>query len=290
QRVFAKRRTLDYDYLLIASGSETNFYNNADIQRRALTLGSVDDVKRIRQTLNQGNFGNFIICGGGYTGIEIASNLRIYLNKLGKKGNIIIVEQAPAILGQLPQWMKDYVMINLKELKIEVYVNNVVGKTEGQRVILSGGMVFDKAMVIWAAGVRTAAFIQELKLEKNPQGRIRVDDYLRIDARCFAAGDAALFIYKGAPLRMAVQFAISQGECAALNIINSINGLPLRRFIPRDLGYIIPVANNRSCGTVLGADLKGRLPTLLHFVMCIYRSYGIKNRLGILSQLIGGCL
>jgi len=284
-RVLTKQQALNYDYLVIASGSETNFYGNENIKQNALTLDSVDDVKKIINTLGQNAFDNFIIGGGGYTGIEVATNLRVYLNKVKINSKIIIVERAPGILGPLPEWMKNYVSANLKELNIEACLNCTIEKIEGRNVNISGARTFNNALVVWAAGVKTAGFIQNLKLEKNPQGRIKVDEYLRINDNCFAAGDAALFNYKESSLRMAVQFAMTEGECVALNIVNSIKDRKLKKFIPQDLGYIIPMANNRSCGTILRLNLKGFLPTVLHFIMCIYRSYGVKNKLGIIRVL-----
>lgn len=286
RQVLTETQALNYDYLVIASGTETNFYGNENIEQNALTLDSADDSRNIIHTLRQNEFDNFIIGGGGYTGIEVATNLRVYLDKVGRNSKIMIVERAPSILGPLPEWMKNYVSANLKELNIEVYLNSTIEKIEGGSVNISRGKTFSNTLVIWAAGVKTAGFIQNLKLEKNPQGRIKVDEYLRVNDNCFAAGDAAFFAHKGIFLRMAVQFAISQGECVALNIVNSVKGKKLKEFVPKDLGYIIPMAHNRSCGAVLGLNLKGLLPTELHFLMCIYRSYGMKNKLNIIGQLI----
>jgi NADH dehydrogenase FAD-containing subunit len=95
-----------------------------------------------------------------------------------------------------------------------------------------------------------------------------------------------MFTGKECSLRMAVQFSIAQGECAAGNIARSIKGHALKKFVVRDLGYIIPLANNRSCGVIFGLKLKGVLPTALHLLMCMYRSYGVRNRLGIAGNLI----
>ncbi len=283
RQVLTKTQALNYDYLVIASGSETNFYGNENIKQNSLTLDSADDAQKIVNILRKNEFDNFIVGGGGYTGIEVATNLRVYLDKVKRNSKIMIVERSPAILGPLPDWMKNYVATNLQELNIKVCPNCTIEKIEGHSVNISGAGTFNNALVIWAAGVKTAGYIQNLKLEKNPQGRIKVDEYLRINDRCFAVGDAALFSYKEGFLRMAVQFAITQGECAALNILNSIKGRNLKKFIPQDLGYIIPMANNRSCGEVFRLNLKGFLPTLLHFIMCIYRSYGAKNKLGIIK-------
>jgi len=279
---------LTYDYLLIASGSETNFYGNENVRQQAYTLDSVEDAKRIAAALKKNEYQHYVVGGGGYTGIEVATNLKAFLDRHKRSGEIVIVERAPSILGPLPEWMKQYVLVNLKALDIEVLVNSAIDKLEPAKAYLAGGKVLDNALVIWAAGVKAAPFIQSLTVEKNQQGRIKVDAYLRLNDTCFVAGDASLVAERSGFLRMAVQFALAQGACAAANIRRSIKGLPLAAFRPVDFGYIIPMANNKSCGRVLGVNLKGKVPTLLHFFMCIYRSWGAKNQREILQNLIGG--
>jgi NADH dehydrogenase FAD-containing subunit len=128
--------------------------------------------------------------------------------------------------------------------------------------------------------------MQSINADKNPQGRIKVDEYMRLADDCYVAGDAAYVPYKDGFLRMAVQFAITEGHNAASNIINSIRGLPLTKFKPVDMGYIIPMANNRSCGEIMRMRFKGKFATFLHFIMCIYRSCGIRKKLGIIKGLI----
>ncbi|MBI4707101.1 MAG: FAD-dependent oxidoreductase [Candidatus Omnitrophica bacterium] len=279
---------LSYDYLIIASGRETNFYGNDNIKINAYPLDNAADAKRIALEIKKNNFENYIIAGGGYTGIEVATNLRLLLNKAGKAGQIVVVERAPGILGQLPQWMKLYAGANLEKLRIKVYTGKSINKIENSKVWLSDGEELNNCFVIWTAGVETSRFIQDLTVEKNPQGRIKTDAYLRLNKACFAAGDAANFSYKDNFLRMAVQFSIAEGESAAKNIIRSIKGKKLCQFKPVDLGYIIPMANNRSCGKVFGFNVRGVIPTLLHFIMCIYRSCSLKNKIGILRNLSKG--
>lgn len=284
RQVVTKAQALDYDYLIIASGSETNFYGNENIRQNAYKLDGAEDIKRIVAILKDNNFTNYIIAGAGYTGIEVATNLRI--NKPNAK--IIIAERAASILGPLPEWMKRYVADNLARLKIDVLTETTIDKIEDKKAYFSGNRVFDNSIVIWAAGVKTSAFIQNLKIEKNAQGRIKVDEHLRLNESCFVAGDTTYFAYRDNFLRMAVQFAIMEGEVAAKNILRSIKGANLIKYKPVDLGFVIPMANNRSCGQVFGINLKGFVPTILHFMMCIYRSQGVKNKLGIIGDLIKG--
>ena len=279
---------LGYDYCVIASGSETNFYGNKEIEGAAFKVDAVRDAEAILKAFEGRSFEHYLVAGGGYTGVEVATNIARYLKERGLKGAVTIIERAPSILGPLPEWMKAYVRENLHLLGITVYVNSGVEKYEGGTVRLTTGTVFNDALLVWAAGVRTADFIQRLPVEKNPQGRIKVDEYLRINESCFAAGDTSWYAHKGAFLRMSVQFAISQGEVAAENVVRSMRGRGLRRFTPADPGYIIPMANNKACGNVMGFEIKGTWPIGLHFLMCVLRSYGWRNRWGIIRDLFKG--
>jgi NADH dehydrogenase len=288
KQITAGAAALDYDYLVIACGSETNFYGNEQIRKNAFKLDDARDAMQIRAGLADDKFDGYVVSGGGYTGIEVATNLRLYLQKKAKNKRVVIVERAPSILGPLPEWIKAYVADNLRALGIECFTNTVIERVEGRTIYLQGAGQLDNVMLIWAAGVRTADFIQNLKVEKNPQGRIKVDAYLRLDEHCYVVGDAACVLYENTFLRMAVQFAIMQVRCAARNIMRNIQGRKPLKYKPQDLGYIIPMANNRACGKIFGMDMRGWLPIFLHYCMCIYRSCGMRNRWGIIKDLIGG--
>lgn len=314
REVSISSKVLNYDYLVIACGSETNFYSNNNIQDNAYKVDSVNDIKELIGLLEKDQFDTYVIGGGGYTGVELATNLRLFLNKHKRNSRIIIVERGPSILGPLPQWMKDYVSYNLKRLNVDVFLNSTIEKIEDNTIFISGRNILEHTLVVWAAGVKVPNFIYNLDIEKNAQGRIKVDDYLRLNDNCYVIGDAAYFMLqesikhfpmplrkspkviaegdfldsKGNFLRMAVQFAIFQGYQAAKNITRSIKGQKLKKYKPIDFGYIIPMANNRSCGKVFGINFKGIAATIFHFIMCVYRSHGIKNKIGIIKALISG--
>jgi len=285
-QLWVSQESINYDYLIIACGSETNFYGNKYVERNAYKLDHTLDAKNILAFLEKDMFDIYIIAGGGYTGIEIATSLRAYFNKIKKEKRIVIVERAPSLLGPLPEWMKRYVAGNLNRLNIEILLNTTIDTIEGNVITTSKAHRFYKAVLIWSAGVKISIFIHSLDIEKSSGGRLKVDEYLRVRDNCFVIGDAANFIYKDQPLRMAVQFSLAQGRCAAKNIINSINKGKLERYKPIDLGYIIPMANNRSCGQIFNINVKGLLATFLHYLMCVYRTIGFRNKIGIIKQLI----
>ncbi len=279
------RENIGYDYLIIASGTETNFYGNDEIGQYAYKLDSAEDADLILDTLRQNDFDYYLISGAGYTGIEIATNLRAYLNKKSQDRPIIIVEKSGTILGLLPDWIKNYTLKNLGELNIRVLLNSAIIKVENDRFTLSNQDKLSNAVLIWTAGVKTPDFVQNLNVDKTPQGRLKVDEYLRIRDNCFAVGDSAYFAHDSGFLRMAVQFAITQGISVSRNIIRALQGRRLRKYQPSDLGYIIPMANNKSCGEVIGIRASGLLPTFLHYLVSVYRSYGLKNKFGLLTDL-----
>jgi len=130
-----------YEYLIIASGSQTNFFSNQAAQEFGYSLNSVRDVRRIIKALKTDDLKNFVICGGGYTGVEAATNLWLYAKKNGGNKNIVIVERASAILGPLPEGMKKYVERNLKSMGIEILTNVVIEKIQANQVSLSTGQV-----------------------------------------------------------------------------------------------------------------------------------------------------
>lgn len=281
--IFTNQAEIDYDYLLISSGAETNFYNNKKIANNAYKLDTVFQAYAILEKLNNPEIDNWVVCGGGYTGVELAANIR---RSLGRDKRIIIVEMGGQLLGSLPQWIGQYVFKQLYKMGIEVLLNTTIKDVSENKIVLSNNSYLDKAKLIWSAGVKVSGFIDDLDVIKGLQGRIVVDKYLSFRDNCYAVGDCAEVVYKNKPLRMSIQFAISQGDLAAQNIILEEKNRRLKVYKPLDLGYIIPIANNNSCGYVLGIPLRGLLPTILHYFFCILRSYSLRSKFGILKNVL----
>lgn len=284
KEIFTDEGGYRYDYLLISSGAETDFYGNDAVRRNAYKLYKVADAVRLKLALSETPFDVCLVSGGGYTGVETAAAINRFLRQRDQKQKVVLIEKASRIINASPEWLSAYASRNLENMGVKIMTNAVVKEAGEESVLLSNGAQFKRPLLVWTAGVKTPDFTAGIKADKNSQGRLSVDPFLRLTNTCFAAGDVAMFNYRGACLRMAAQFAISEAVCAAENIIRSTQGRPLAKYRPFDLGYIIPMANNHSCGIVLGVRTKGYFPTLLHFFMSIYRSFG-KNRLGLFRQL-----
>jgi NADH dehydrogenase len=173
-------------------------------------------------------------------------------------------------------------------MNIEAFTETKMDAIDGATVILSNGVVFENAVPIWSAGVKAGQFLESIDEDQAAQGRLPVGSDLCVKGNVFAAGDAAGFMNKGKPLRMAVQFSIIEGRHAAKNILRNIRGLPTKPYRPVDLGFIVPMANWQSCGFVLGAGVRGRLCSLLHYLLCVYRSQSLVLKGNVLKELAKG--
>ncbi|MBN1256493.1 MAG: FAD-dependent oxidoreductase [Planctomycetes bacterium] len=275
---------IPFDFLVIATGSETDFYASVDIHKHAYTLESVDDAIKLRRALFEARGKNIVICGGGYTGVELASAVAMACRRHFLNNTITLVNIGQSLCTSLPWQFQKYISENLENLAINVKLGTTVSRAEKDVVQLENGEIIRNSLLIWVAGKTTSGIIQGLQVDKNRRGRLLVDPYLRIGKFIFAAGDVASFVHGAENLRMSVQFSLSQGHCAADNIARYLNGRPLVPFKAHDPGYVVPMANGLSCGKVMNRDLFGRLPTWLHYSMSAFRSYSPKNSYNVLRD------
>lgn len=283
--VLTNRGEESYDALLIASGSETDFRACESWRETSFALDSIDDAIRIRDSFVSNDQAHYVVCGGGYTGVEIASNLQHLIRTRGKSQKVTLVGRAATLCPTLPLKQRLYLAGQIRRSGVELRHSTTVMSREDDRICLSDGSTFSHAELIWGAGVCTPLFVRNLPLATNRQGRLVVDSFLTVSDMVFAAGDTAGFLGNDGPLRMGIQFSLTQGWHAAGNILRRLEGKKLNPYVPFDPGWVVPLANHRACGTILGFPLFGRLPAFLHYFMSVARSIGLGNRLNLIRHL-----
>jgi NADH dehydrogenase len=253
KKINLTNNSLDYEYLVISSGSQTNFFNNQNALNNCLKLDDINDAlqikKRILERAQTKEAINIVVVGGGYTGIEIATNIRYLLikNRI-KKCSIYILEKSAVILKMLPEWIRNEVERELKRLDIKVSCNQSLKSYDKETILLESGREIRQAVCIWSAGVKISSFIERSDLAKE-HSRVKVNEMLQIpgaeDNNIFLAGDVSFFLDKKSnhTLRMAVMFAIGQGKICGKNLVNSICKKPLVKYQPVDLSYLIPLGS-----------------------------------------------
>jgi NADH dehydrogenase len=275
RRVRTSRGVLAYDALILACGSRTNFRGRGDLADRCERLDGVDDGLSIVSRLRSSAPRTVVVCGGGYTGVEIVTHLWRRFPLRGRhaaaRPRLVLVEYSDRLCPPLPQRFRAYTETQVRGLGVEVRLEDTVSAVEGETVSLASGARFERAMCIWAAGVTGPPILEGLPGDRLA-GRLVVDEDLRFGERELACGDAAAFLRGQSPIRMSVQHAIGGGEAAAENALRLLAGRSPRRFRPLDLGYLVPMAHGRSCGQVLGLPVYGRAATALHYLMCAFRS------------------
>ncbi len=287
-------REIEYEYAVLAAGSETNFYGNTVLQNSCLKLDDVNDAVSIKETILRKAAAapeiNILVVGGGYTGVEIATNIDILLRTRKNKYRVYIVEKGDEILMMAPEWMRASVRRVLGKAGIDLICGDALKEYDGENVILDSGKKIGNAVCVWTAGVKVPGFLERIPMSSQ-RTRIIVDEYLRPKGTSyrdiFIAGDNSFFEEKasGKALRMAVMFSMGQGKTAADNIVNSIRGKAPVKYRPVDLGYLVPMAQGKAPGVVMGAGVDGLCGYFMHYLMCAYRSEW-RNKAGILKELV----
>ena len=276
---------LEYDFLVLAAGSEPKFLGGAGSVEHMLGFHDLADAGRLLERLGDPALRNLVVIGGGYTGAELASHLQARAIAGGRPWRVILLEITPRILPSLPERLSRCTQRNLVRMGVEVRTSTTASRIGPREVELSGGEVLSEALAVWSASVQAGAVVRTLPAATGPNRRLEVDARLRFAPNAFACGDAAAVHRGGEVMRMGVQLAISGGRCAAGNVLRLIRGRPLRDFSGSDPGVIVPMANGRSCARVLGVRLGGRLPTWLHYFMSCYRTRGLRRRLALARAL-----
>ncbi len=308
---------LSYDYLIIATGCDTNYFGSDEVKRHAIGLKWIEEGAAIRhracsmlgagvaECVEEGRRrkppaapAHFVIVGGGYTGFEAAGHLAhlvrcqtgVPFERMREEAEIVIVEVADRPLCNVSDSIRRWSVDLIAGFGVEVRTKTTVtGFDGGSAAALSDGTRIDSPLILWTAGVKPGPAVESTGLPTVEGRRLEVDECLRVPGHeeVFAAGDVAGALGEdGKPLRMAVQFSISAGAAAGENVSRALEGRPLQAYAPFDLGYIVPLAPGKGAGVVLGQELRGTIPYALHYFMSFYRSWGWDNRRGVLGDLI----
>ena len=262
--VSSAHETYPYDRLILALGSVTTYFNIKGMANHALGVKTMDEVKAFRARIKEDVMTdrqfdkNYVIIGGGATGVELAGALQNYLAHLKKvypqtKGviRIVLVEAAPRILPRLSPAASRIVTKRLRNMGVKVFVNRRVEKLNDDTMVINGKTIATET-AIWTSGVANnpfyAAHAATFSCAKN--GRVMVDQYLEAMPNVYVLGDNNTVKYSGQALP-----AMQQAEYTARRIAFGLN-TPFR---PKPPLSGIPVGNNWAYVEWRGLHISGRL-------------------------------
>ncbi len=304
---------LAYDYLIIATGTKSNFFGNEQIKQFALPLKRMPHALDLRSQLLQcfeqasmtkdeairQSLINIVIAGAGPTGVELAGALsemrkhilhRDYPAIDFSKMNIYLVEGQDRVLPLMSSQASRRAHSYLQKMGIIIRLNTRVEGHNGEVVRFSNGEAVSSQTLIWAAGV-TGILIDGLPLEAIQRGRILVDQFNQVIGitNVFAIGDIALMKSNRYPNGHPgiAQPAIQQGKHLAGNLERSRRNKPLKPFRYFDKGTLAIIGRNRAVADFPGnLHLSGIFVWITWLIVHVCYSVGFRNKLVVISNWI----
>ena len=293
--------SIHYDFLVVALGSETNFFGMADVEKNAYTMKTLNDAVMLRnriidmleQAENETNpilrksFLNFVVVGGGFAGIETAGELmdllldvRKYYPSIQKNDlKVIVLEAMGEILPGFNKKLAEFAKQKLKERGIDIQLKKAVTSFDGNEVTIKTldetpkdsidqseiNSIITKTL-IWTAGITPVNTIKR-SMFKTERGKIVINDFLEVEKfpGVFAIGDCALFVdpVTNRPFPPTAQIAEAQAKMAAKNLISLIKNSEKEKFVYHSKGQLAIIGKRTGIATFLGVNISGFLAWLI---------------------------
>jgi NADH dehydrogenase len=307
QRIFLGDEQIDYDFLVLATGAQTNYFGHDEWAPHALGLKSLDDAVEIRRRVLTAfeaaerehdpavreRLMTFVSIGGGPTGVETAGAVaelarftlqRDFRTIDPRSARVILIEAGERILASFDPRLSADAVAQLADLGVEVRTTARVTRVDADGVALGDDFI-PAATVIWAAGVRAAPMTSSLGVNLDRSGRVEVREDCSIPGHpeAFAIGDmAACLDAKGRPLPGLAPVAMQQARFVARGIVHATLGLPAGRFRYFDKGTMATIGRSRAIAEVGPVRLTGFLAWLAWLFVHLVLLIGFRNRFIVL--------
>jgi NADH dehydrogenase len=238
-------KSYPYDILVVALGVITNFFGIQGLDKYAYGIKSIEEAQRLRDHLHKQLVDdkkpdlNYVVIGGGPTGVELVGELPAYIHHIMKKHgirdrkiHIDLVEAAPRLLPRMPKPTSKAIQKHLRKLGVRLYLNHTVKAETADSLVLNDHPI-DSHTVVWTAGVTNHPFLKENDFELNEQGKAVVNEYLRADSNIYVIGDNADTPYSGM-----AQTALYDGVFVADNIKRGLEGNKPHKYVPSKPIYV----------------------------------------------------
>ncbi|GAY07287.1 NAD(P)/FAD-dependent oxidoreductase [Pseudonocardia sp. N23] len=234
---------LSYDRLVLAAGSRvvtppvegSQHLFDVDTMPAAARLDS--HIGRLPVQPGGAERFTAVVIGGGFTGIEIATELPARLRKVagGDLVRVVLVEREGAVGPELGPGPRPEIVAALEHAGVEVLLGVSLTSLDDTRVTLSDGTVIPTRTAVWTAGMRASRLTEQIDGSRDGIGRLEVDEYFRVVGvdGVYAAGDtAAATVEDGHVVMQSCQHAVPQGKFAGANVAADLLGLPQVAFAP----------------------------------------------------------
>lgn len=294
-----------YDYLVVATGSVTNFFGMSGLAKHAFEIKLLNQSVNLRQHILQlferaawsddDDYKNelltMVVVGGGPTGIETAGAMYELYNYVLKqeyddrqelKARVILLEAADTLLAPYPDSLQNSAKTQLADIGVEVMTGAMVAEAGEDYLKLRDGHEIKTHTIVWSAGVKASPLADMLDVELEQGGRVPVKPTMEVIGRddVFVAGDLAYFEDKeGNPYPMLIPVANQQGKLVAENIVNKLNGTTESTFSYNDRGIMATIGRTRAVAWIFyRIQLTGFLAWVAWLFLHLIMLMGFRNR------------
>jgi NADH dehydrogenase len=296
---------IPYDYLVIATGSTTNFFGNKDIEKYAMPMKSIPEALNLRYMVLQNleeailkpskeeraPYLSFVLVGAGPTGVELAGALAELRNHVLNKDypelakeemKVYLVDFLPKVLGPFSDEGSKAAQGFLTKMGVEVLLNVKVESYNGEEIKFEGGKSIRTKNVIWSAGVAGVVPDGVSKEAIERGNRVKVDNVCRMvgSSNIFAIGDVAAMITEETPKGHpgVAQVAIQMGQLTGKNINRIIHGEQPEPFKYFDKGSLATIGRNKAIADLGKIRFQGFFAWLIWMFVHLISLMGGRNR------------
>ena len=297
---------LKYDYLVIATGTRTNFFGNEEMEQnsmamktvpqaldiRSLMLQNIEDADKTEDPEARKRLLNFVVVGGGPTGVELAGALAEFRKGIlendypeleEEQMHVHLVEGMEKVLGSMSEHASKKAQQFLERLGVEIHLSTQVKSYDGKLAVTESGKEFATETLIWAAGV-TGNPVEGLKeaVYVKKSRRYRVDRFNKIEGydTIYALGDIALMqtgeYPNGHP--QVAQPAMQQGKALGKNLKRKLNNKSMKPFEYTDKGSMATIGRNKAVVDIKKLRFAGAFAWFVWMFIHLWFLVGFRNR------------
>ncbi|KAB7513010.1 NAD(P)/FAD-dependent oxidoreductase [Halosegnis rubeus] len=257
--------TVDYDYVLVAFGSQTAFFGIDGLREHSLTLKSLDDALEIHDAVKDAaaeattdDPAHVVVGGAGLSGIQSAGEIAQFRDRHRAPIDISLVEGLDNVFPNNDPVVQAKLTKLLEAADIDVLTGEFIGEVDEETVYVGDDTELDYDVLLWTGGITGQDAAQTVDVEQDERShRINSEhDFTTSDERVFAIGDAALIDQPGDenPAPPTAQAAWQAAEVAGLNLARTVRGQPLETWQHEDKGTLISVGDDAVAHNVVGVN------------------------------------
>jgi NADH dehydrogenase len=305
RRLRLSGRLLEYDYLVLAPGSQTDYFRIPGAREQTLDYKTLEDAVTLRERIldlcehadhspdsaERARLLTVVVVGGGYTGVELMAELRDFFHQyvlrrfrgIGRGDvRLVVLEAAPEILRSVHPSLARHAVERLRAGGVEIRTGAKVTRCLADGIEIGGNEFIPAYTVVWAAGVRAHPLIEALPGPHDRIGRAIVNEHLQIAGypEVFVAGDSAAPSNALDAPRIA-PVAIDEGDLAARNIRHLARGESLESYVFVDQGSLVALGMNYAVVNVFGIRFRGYLAWLFWNAIHLLKLVGFKKQVQV---------